>query len=84
MENEQVSEWDTLPNLYRQFREKHPELQLAEGDWALTNILRGCRAKLVAADAIRKARKHWIGHKEKFPVVLFDLLTGADLKEQQS
>lgn len=82
MENTQQSEWETLPELYRQFRIQHPELQLAEGDWALTNILRGCRAKLVAADAIRKARKHWIGHKEKFPVVLFDLLTGKDLGVQ--
>ena len=76
MENTQQSEWETLPELYRQFREKHPELQLAEGEWALVNILRGCREKLVDADAIRKARKHWIGHRERFPVVLFDLLTG--------
>ncbi len=72
----QKTEWEILPELYRQFRVKHPELLLNEGGWALTNILRANREKLIEADAIRKAGRHWIGHRERFSSVLFDLLTG--------
>jgi hypothetical protein len=73
----QETEWEVLPELYRLFREKHPELLLNESTWALTNVLRSNREKRVAADAIRKTGRHWIGHRERFHTVLFDLLTGA-------
>lgn len=75
--NEQT-EWGTLPELYRDFCTKHPELVMPSGVWGMYNTLRGTRERLLAADAIRKARKHWIGHRERFPVVLFDLLTGRE------
>jgi hypothetical protein len=73
-----VNEWVVAEAGWSDFCANHPELDLRPSKWAFNNFLRSTREKLVAADAIRKAKsKHWIMHPERFDRTAFDILTGV-------
>lgn len=72
-----TNEWVVADEGWRNFCAAHPELDLRPSKWAFNNFLRSTREKLVAVDAIRKAKsKHWLIHPVRFDGVAFDLLTG--------
>lgn len=65
-----VSAWDA-------FVQHHPELGLRSGKWPFYNFLRFHRRSLLAADAIRFARRRfWIANVERFDEAAFDCATG--------
>lgn len=72
------SDWDTAHRIWDAFVMTHPELRYPKGRWGFHNFTRVFRRDLVEADAIRLARnKFWVAHRERFPVVAFDLATGC-------
>lgn len=74
-----TNEWITGPDAWLQFINLHPELGYRPGRMNFHNFLRGHRARLIAADAIRLAkRRFWVAHGGRFPVAAFELATGRD------
>jgi hypothetical protein len=83
-----TSPWTTGPQAWAVFISRHPELGYRPGHWAFHNFLRASRSQLLAADAIRLAkRRHWIAHVDRFCSVAFECCTSfqgaAALKEAQ-
>jgi len=71
-------DWVPALEAWRQFATRNPILGLRPGQWQLTNAMRYAREELVRQDAARKVRnRYWVFHRERFPVVMFDVLTGA-------
>lgn len=70
--------WTTAHEAWRVFTQVHPELSYRDGRQAFYNFMRLYREELVAADAIRRAKKkHWVAHTERFIAVAFALATGG-------
>lgn len=75
MQHETV--WTTGVDAWKQFVHKHPELGYRAGKWGFHNFLRYYRDPLVAADAIRLAkRRFWVANSERFSEVAFECATG--------
>jgi hypothetical protein len=71
------SNWTVGVSAWNAFVQSHPELGLRPGRWPFHNFLRFHRSSLVAADAIRLARKRfWIAHLDRFDVAAFECATG--------
>jgi hypothetical protein len=71
------AEWGTGPAAWEQFTIRHPELGYRPGRQRFHNFLRHHREALLAADAIRIAkRRYWIAHFERFNDVGFECATG--------
>jgi hypothetical protein len=79
------SDWDTAHHVWALFVRRHPELRYPEGRWGFHNFNRAFRRGLLAADAIRLARnKFWVAHRERFPLVAFDLATSYANRSENS
>jgi hypothetical protein len=74
----EASEWKVAHEAWAEFCTRHPELGFRQGHWPFHNFLRFHRPALIAADAIRLARKRfWIAHRERFSTVAFECATGG-------
>ncbi len=72
------TEWLTGPQAWAEFVATHPELGYKPGRMNFHNFLRNAKPHLVAADAIRLAkRKFWIAHQSRFPETAFEISTCA-------
>jgi hypothetical protein len=70
-------EWVPGPDAWKLFVHKHPELGYKPGRMKFHNFLRYHRPRLVATDAIRRARnRFWLAHVGRFCEVAFDCATG--------
>lgn len=70
------TEWLTGPQAWAEFVTTHPELGYKPGRMNFHNFLRNAKSRLVAADAIRLAkRKFWIAHQSRFPETAFEIST---------
>jgi len=71
-------EWQPGLEAWRAFVTGNPILGLKPGQWQLNNAMRHAREELVRRDAARKIRnRYWVFHRERFPIVMFDILSGA-------
>lgn len=71
-----TGEWVTGHQAWDAFVSQHPELGLNAGRWGFHNCMRRHRQALLDADALRIANgKHYIAHRERFPRLLFELVT---------
>ena len=72
------SDWIVGPQAWADFVKLHPELGHKPGRMNFHNFLRNAKQHLVAADAIRLAkRKFWIAHQSRFPETAFEISTCA-------
>jgi hypothetical protein len=70
------TEWLTGPQAWAEFVTTHPELGYKPGRMNFHNFLRNAKSRLVAADAIRLAkRKFWIANQSRFPETAFEIST---------
>lgn len=77
------AEWQTGPDAWKFFTERHPELGYRSGKWQFHNFLRLFKTHLLAKDAIRMAKgRHWIAHIERFNEVAFDCATGRQFHDK--
>ncbi len=71
-------DWQPALEAWRQFVTANPILGLRPGQWQLTNAMRHASKELVRRDAARKIRnRFWVFHRRRFPLVMFDILSGA-------
>lgn len=76
IDHQPTDEWDTFEVAYRAFARNHPALRLSETKWGGVHLRRVFGDTLMKADAARRTRAGlWIAHRERFPSVVFDLLT---------
>jgi hypothetical protein len=70
------SQWIVGPQAWAEFVNLHPELGYKPGRMNFHNFLRNAKNQLLAADAIRLAkRKFWIAHQSRFPETAFEIST---------
>lgn len=71
-------DWRIAAEVWNDFADKHPQLRLKIGKWAMHNFFRSHRDHLRHSDVIRLVRgKFWIADAERFGEVAFSCATGV-------
>lgn len=79
------SQWIVGPQAWADFVIAHPELGYKPGRMNFHNFLRNAKHQLVAADAIRLAKKKfWIAHPSRFAHAAFEISTNSFCLNDQS
>jgi hypothetical protein len=71
-----AANWSAFDEVYQRFARAYPMLGLTGTRWGAVHTRRKHGAALLAVDAARRsASGRWIAHVDRFPQVMFDLLT---------
>jgi len=70
--------WSAFDEVYQRFARAYPMLGLTGTRWGAVHTRRKHGAALLASDAARRsASGRWIAHNDRFPQVMFELLTAS-------
>jgi hypothetical protein len=76
--NYELQDWRNASEVWDGFANKHPQLRLKSGKWAMHNFLRSHKEQLRCSDVIRLVRgRFWIADAKRFDAAAFSCATGV-------